>query len=216
MKTQELRMCIEKIKNEMNTLLKTGNVKEVVQRVGKQEYDSILMKDNQLMILMLVCSIWAVETRIGVAKTFLKKVHSLVELETMYTNLKYYCRRFENDMPDEYLLEGIEYILDKGFSGVAVYSVIEVQTWKAEENTLKIVRYLKAVEALETAILLLQMAIMKHNKNADLLLELADCWLLLSNWKQAHDILKKIEEPSDEVIEIMKELEEVLGDESIK
>lgn len=211
MKAQELHSCIEEIKDEMNELLEAGNVKEVVQWIGKQEHDDVLMKDNQLMILMLVCSIWAVETRIGVVETFLEKAHNLAELETLYTNLKYYCRRFENDMPDEYLLEGIEYILEKVFSGVAVYSVIEVQTWKAEENTLRIVKYLKAVEAVETAILLLQMAIMKYNKNTDLLLELADCWLLLSNWKQAYDILKKIEKPSDEVKEIMKELEEVLG-----
>lgn len=216
MKAQELRICIDELKKEIEKLLEEGNIQEIVLQIGKQKDDYIFMKDNQLMILMLVCSIWSVETQIGVKQTFLEKACSLTELEELYMNLSYYCRRFENDMPQEYLLEGIEYILEKGFSGVAIYSVIEVQTWKTEENALNIARYLKSVDGVETAILLLQMAIMKHNKNNDLLMELADCWLLLGNWKQAQSVLGKIEKPSDEVQEIMKELEEVLGDESIK
>ena len=216
MKAQELRTCIDEMKKEMNHLLEVGNIQEIARQIDKQKNDYVLMKDNQLMILMLVCSIGAVETQIGVRQTFLEKAHNLSGLEDLYTSLKYYCRRFENDMPQEYLLEGIEYIIENSFSGVAIYCVIEVQTWKVEANVLIIARYLKSVEAIETATLLLQMAVMKYNKNEDLLMELADCWILLNNWKQAHSILKKIENSSGEVKEIMNELREALGDENIE
>ncbi len=216
MKLHEMKKCIEESKKEIEGLL--GGVTEdritrVMEVIGRPEVAHCINRDNQLIILRLMCKVWESERNIGDGITFMDDIHNLGELENKYNKLKYYCRRFENDMPEECLLEGIAYILESNISGIAIYSVIEIQTWKKEENILKMAKYLKVNDALTQTVILLQMAVAKYEDNTELIMELADCWLLMKNWKQAKSTLEQIKHPSDDVREIIRNLKEVLKDE---
>ncbi len=216
MKLHEIKNCIEGSKKEIEELLRkdvADRVPKIMDIINRSEVNYCTNRDNQLMTLRMMCKIWESEKNIGDGTTFMDDVHNLKDLEKKYNKLKYYCRRFENDMPQEFWLEGIEYILDNNITGIALYSVIEIQTWKKEENILKIAKYLKVNEAMIQAVIMLQMAVAKYEKNSELIMELADCWLLMKNWKQAKNILEKLEHPSKEVQEIIRNLEEVLKDE---
>ena len=79
----------------------------------------------------------------------------------------------------------------------------------------KLARYLKQGNALMTALIMLQVATRKYDKSEELLLELADAWISLNQWKQAYDTLQRIENPSEEVEDLIKSLEEVIGDEKL-
>ena len=215
---QEVRSCIDENKQKLNELLKGSGeerILEIIKLLNDSELKKVIARDNQLMILSSICSMWAVEKKIGDKRTFLDNVHSLEEAEELYTNIKYYCRRFEYNMSEEYLLEGIEYIEKNQITGVALYSIMEIQTKTPAKNMVKLAKYLKQGNNLMTALIMLQVAEKKYDKEEELLLELADTWIALNQWKHAYQTLQKVEKPSEDIQEIISSLKEVLGNEGI-
>lgn len=219
MKLQEAKIYIEEIKKEIEEVFCSSSEKkeiDLVKIIQRPDVKKVISKDNQLMTLSLTASIWIEEKKRGYNQTIFCGVDSLAMLEELYINLKYYCRRFEYDsMPEEELREGISFVIKQSISGVALFNTVMVQTWKRENNILKIAQHLKEEGQLVTATILLQQAVEHYEKNETLLIELADCWLEGQQWEQAYETLKKIENPSKDIEDIIMNLEEALEDENI-
>lgn len=214
---QEMRSCIEESKRKINELLRMpeeNNIFEIIKILNDSEVKRVITRDNQLMILSSICSMWSIEKKIG-ERTFFDNIYSLEDAEKKYTNMKYYCRRFEYNMPEVYLVEGVEYIENKNISGVALYSIMEIQTKEPADNMVKMAQYLKKYNILSTVLIMLQMAVKKYDKNTELLLELADTWISIGQWRYAYDTLQKIEQPNEDIREIIRNLEEVLDNEKV-
>ncbi len=218
MKLEEMKEYIGKIKNEIEEAMQSSSENkeiELVKIIKRPGIEKIIARDSQLLAFEYICKIWIAEKTYGYAETILSNIHSLGELEELYTNLKYYCRRFEYDaMPDEELQEGIWFIVNNRISAVALFGIVEEVTRKKEENLLRLAQFLKIEGQLIMAAVLLQQAVNKYEKNEELIIELADCWLEAQQWQRAYDTLKKIEKPSKDIEEIILNLEEVLGDEN--
>lgn len=217
MRLQEKKLYIEKIKQDIEEILSMrgeDKVKNILEIVNKEDVKKIVMKDNQLMILSFACSIWAAEKAMDLKSTIFTKVFCLKDLESLYIDLKFFCRRFEYDVPEEHLLEGIKYIIKNNISGVALYSIVEVQLIKKRETILKIVRNLKVNRQMIVAVTMIQLALKKYENDEELIMEFADIYIMLQQWKQAYEILNRIERPSGEMKELILNLKEVINDES--
>ncbi len=218
MSLQEVKQSIENVKQEIDEILEKKDENrelEIIRILNRPEVKLIVAKDNQLLTLSKIYSIWLAERKFGCTDYLFDRFKSLNEAEDIYMNLKYYCRRFEYDMPEEYLWESIEYIKEKNITGIALYNIVMVETWKKERILLELAHYLKVHKQLLTATVMLQFAVKQYDKNKKIIMELADCWIEGQQWEQAYLTLKKIQKPSPEVKEIITELEEVVCNESL-
>lgn len=220
MENSQVKENIQDIKKEINEVFKFASdnrEKELINMIKRLDVRKAVARDKQLQIFEQVCRISAVEMAYRNITSILKLVDNLDMLEELFLNVLYYCRRFEYlEMPVEELDEGVCFFAENNISGVALFSFVEIGTVKKEDNLIRIAQFLKREGQLIRAVLMLQLAVSKYEKNEDILMELADCWLVAKQWKKAYDVLKRIEKPSKEIKEIIVSLEEVLEDESIK
>ena len=206
----EIKKCIEKL------LASSENKEAELQKVIRQpKLKDFIVRDEELLILTKMCDIEIVENALGCKEKIFDNVFSLADAQSIYTNLKYFCRRFEYNMPEEILLEGIEYMVNNQITGAALFYVMQNETEQKEQNIVVLSQYLQACGQVYTATVLLQRALCQYEQNAELLVQLADCWMEARQWEQAYRTLKKIVAPSYEIEEIIANLEEVMGYENI-
>lgn len=190
-------------------------IDELKKVIADPKFSIFTAWDTQLMLLIKCYQICLAEKKYGEKQTILHGISSLDQMEKLYTELKFIVLRFENNMPEEFLQEGIEYIRENHISGIALFQIIKLETWKRAQNTLKLAKALKQAGMLMTATVLLYLAAKSYESNKGIIMELADCWMEGKQWKQAYDTLKQIKKPSKEIKEIMEELEKVVGYETV-
>ncbi len=191
------------------------SIKELIRfLVNSREYQRIKTKDNQLLALDCFCAVWLEEKKqlepLGIYEDIFIGVNSLEDVESKYLDIKYAALRIENEVPLEYCEEAIDSLIEQKISGIAIYKVVVSETMKRISNILKLSSWLKEKGMILTAIQLLQNFLDNYKENDDILLELADCWIIGQQWKQAHECLMKIEKPNEDVLELIKEIEKVI------
>lgn len=217
LETQYKELC--RIKEEINAQLsrldREGIKDLILQQVKDPIRKKLSAKDNQLLMLGFFCQIWIEEQRkleaYGLQSTILEGITSLEAVEEKYMAIKFALLRLETPMPDCYYEEGVEDLLHRRITGVALHRFIREETWKREENTLKLSQMLKERGEYMTAVLLLQEAVDSYPKGQNLLWELADCWIQGREWQQAYQCLNKISNPDQEVQAILEVLKEQIG-----
>lgn len=218
MKIQDKYKELVQLKKEINKKLSRNGFQEIKELMlwlaNSNSYQNLKTKDNQLIALECFCNIWLEEKKqleqLGIHEDVFNMVTSLEDVERKYSAIKYCALRIENNMPEEYCDWALAELIDYKISGIAMAQIIISETYKRKQNIVELSRYLKERQQLVTAVTLLQQALKTYEKEGDLLLELADCWMIGQQWKQAYEILKQIEKPDEEIQGLIKELEKVI------
>lgn len=221
MKQEEQYKKLIELKEEINTRLVDldfDKIKELLLWLaGNRDYFKLKSTDNQLEALEFLKSIWLEEKKYinefemqGDAFT---GVNSLRTVECRYLKAHFYILRLENDMSEETCMQSVQELIVEKYSALFLFSIIVRETEMIENNIIKLGRILKKQNDLVRSIGLLKLGVEKYPKNDELILELADCWITAQQYAVAYEYLKKIENPDNEVVELLIELEKVLKNE---
>lgn len=217
MKIEEQYKNLVELKKEINCRLQNLDfykIKDLILWLAKSEmYKKLKYKDNQLIALETFVSIWLQEKQnvdaFEMQGDIFYGVSSLGEVESKYLDAKFLIFRLENEVPYEYCIEGVRKILHSRFSAYAMYVIIMKESCSREKNIIELAGLFKEENELVKAIGLLQKALENFENNDEMLLELADCWLSSRQWQRACECLERIENPDDEIRDIMNELKKV-------
>lgn len=207
-----------RLKEEINQRLKVGTdfekIKELMLYLAQDKaYFKLKVKDNQLFMLALFFDIWMREKRklpdLGVETDIFYKVSSLNDVEQKYQRIKYYGLRIENSVPDDYIEQAFEWLIEDRVSGIAIGTIVRKETTKREQNILHIAQYLRRGGDSLNALLLMQYANEKFPGQEKLLLEEADIWLEGQHFERVLELLSQIENPSMQTKGLIEELRQV-------
>lgn len=190
-------------------------IKELILYLAKsEEYQKLKGKDNRLSMLDQFCSIWMREKKnleaLGIHSDIFDGISSLNDVEEKYLTIKFGVLRLEKGMPGEYCRQFAEEVIRRRISGVALFAILMRETGKRKSNCLKLARFLKAEGQTVTALTFLQEAERTFAGSEELLLELADCWLVGRQYQAAFECLQRIGNPDREIRELLMELKGIL------
>ena len=213
-KYEEL-LALKKELNERLSNLNFEKIKELIIWLAKSKsYQRVKEKDNQMIILDLFCSVWLEEKKklepMGIHEDIFCDVKSLEDMEKKYLAIKYCALRLENNIPEIYCEQAVNKLIDLKVSGIAIGRIIITETYKRENNIICMAQWMKMKQQMITAIILLQYGEKFYERDRNILLELADCWIAGQQWQQAYVCLEKIDKPEEVELDLMKELEKVL------
>lgn len=223
MNIKEQYRHLEIIKEEVNILLHhldRERLKELTLRFAKSGILSRLFwRDNQLCMLNRFCTIWLCEQKklsgLGIEQNIFEGIDSLEKVEDKYLSIKFGMLRIELPMPEEYCNEALQYLTENKISGIAIFYIIKNEISKKEKITVDLSKRLMQRGECVTAAILLQEAEETFPGNREILMALSDCWKLGMQWEQARECLLRIKTPTEEVLQLAKELEKVIKDENI-
>lgn len=207
-----------RLKKEINQKLQKGTgfggIKELMLYLVKDKaYFKMKVKENQMIMLECFLNIWLREKKklpdLGVETDIFYKVSSLDDIEQKYQRIKYCGLRIENAVPDDYVEQALEQLVEDRVSGMAIGRIIVEETEKREENILYIAQYLRRRGDSLNALLLMQYANETFPGQEKLLLEEADIWLEGQQFEKTLELLSQIENPSLQVKGLIKELRQV-------
>lgn len=216
---EELQLLVK----EINQRLEGSNfekIKDLIFWLAKSEiYQKLKVKENMLIDLDFFCDIWLEEkkqlTVFGIQDDIFYGINSLADIERKYQIIKYSGLRVENQVPDFLCEEIVDELIEYRVSGIAISKIIISGTYKREENILKIAQILKEKNQIITANILLSESLKVYPENDNMLMELAECWMIGQQWKQALECLKKIKQPEMEILELIEMLEKGIEHENI-
>lgn len=223
MNIKEQYRNLEEINAEINALLQhldREKIKELILTFAKPGILSRLFwRDNQLSMLNCFCTIWLSEQKklsgLGIKQNIFDGIDSLEKIEDKYLSIKFAMLRLELPMPEEYCNEVLQYLTENKISGVALFYIIKNEISKKEKITVDLSKRLMQRGECVTAAILLQEAEEMFPGNREILMALSDCWKLGMQREQAYKCLLKIKKPTEEVLQLEKELEKVIEDENI-
>lgn len=207
-----------RLKEEINQRLKTETgfekIKELMLYLAQDKaYSKLKVKENQMIMLDCFFNIWLREKKklpdLGVETDIFYKVFSLDDVEQKYQRIKYCGLRIENAVPDDYIEQALEWLIEDQVSGMAIGAIIVKETEKREQNILYIAQYLRRRGDSLNALLLMQCANETFPGQEKLLLEEADIWLEGQQFERVLELLSQIEKPSLQIKGLMEELRQV-------
>lgn len=220
MKLEQQYQELLRLEKEINQRLKNGTafyqIKELMLYLaGDQVYLKLKGKDNQLIMLECFFNIWLKEKKklpdLGIEADIFYGVLSLNDVEQKYQKIKYCGLRIENKVPDEYIRQALNWLMEDQVSGMAIGQIVARETKEKEENILQIEQCLRRDEQVLNALLLIQYANEAFPGQEKLLLEEADIWLEGQQFQKALELLFQIEKPSLQTKKLTEELQQVTG-----
>ena len=218
MRIVEKYRVFQQIQAKINEKLENNtfeDVKELQLWLAKSsDYQRLKNEENSLIMLERFCKIWIEEKKniliSSNGEDIFEKINNLDQLGEKYLDIKYLVLKIENGVPIEYVQAGIEKIVNWNVSGLAVGTIINQESKDREKNALKCAELLMCHGELIRAIELLQYSQENISSIEDFFLQEADCWIQGKQWETALQCLKKIEQPNREIIELIKDLEQVV------
>lgn len=220
MRLEQQYQELVRLKREINQRLNKGTdfqkIKELMLYLAQDlAYSKLKLKENQLIMLECFFNIWLQEKKklpdLGVKTDIFYKIASLNDVEWKYQRIKYCGLRIENVVPEKYIEQAIEWIIEDKVSGIAIGKIIVFETQNKQNNLLSIARCIRERGDSFNALLILQYANETFPGWEKLLLEEADIWLDGGQHRKALEILGKIENPTSEIRELITELQQVAG-----
>lgn len=218
MKLEEQCRELFRLKEVINQRMIKGNdfqtIKELWQYlVVEESYHKLKKRDNQLAILDFFLNIWIKEkqtlTNFGIDEDIFDQVTNLDDIEKKYQKIYYCGLRVENAVPDKYIEQALNWLLEDRVSGVAIGRIVAAQTTKKEENLLYFAQYMKRNRNTLHALLILQYANEVFEGNEKLSVEEADIWIAGEQYESALNVLQRIDEPSQDIKEVIMKLQQV-------
>ena len=136
------------------------------------------------------------------------------QAEQKYLRLNHGLWRIEQDLSYERCMEVIEYIRENEISMLFVAWLVYTNLEEQEKTFLRLAELMSETNLIE-AVRLLSHGLMVLEGNQNLLVQQANYLLELQLWNQALTTLKKIEEPTEEVKDIMTMLDNLVSEASV-
>lgn len=209
---------LTKLKDEINSRLNNLDFNKIksllIFLAGNQMYKKLLYKDNQLMYLDFFQQVWISEKKktslYGYENDIFWNIDSLETIEKKYLSIMFLSIRIEQEMPDEYLLPKVKELVKQHVSGIAICNIVVRECHDREKVICEFAHILQEIKQISIAKCLLYEGLEMFQKNEEMLLELASCWLDEGQFVQAYRCLTEIENPNENVSELIKELERVI------
>lgn len=207
-----------RLKKEINQRLRKGTdfeeIKELMLYLARDKaYFKLKAKENQIIMLDVFFYIWLREKKklpdLGVETDIFYKASSLDDVERKYQRIKYCGFRIENGVPDDYIEQALEWLIEDRVSGIAIGTIFVRETKEKAENILHIEQHLRQRGDSLNALLLMQYANERIPGQEKLLLEEADIWLEGQQYERVLELLTQIEKPSLQIKGLMEELRQV-------
>ncbi|MCM1126811.1 MAG: crossover junction endonuclease [Lachnospiraceae bacterium] len=218
MKLKQQYKELLQLKKEINQRLEKGTgftqIKDLMLYLAQDKaYSKLKGKENQLIMLDCFLNLWLREKKrlpdLGIKADIFYKVSSLDDVEQKYQRIKHCGLRIENAVPNDYIEQALEWLIEDRISGMAIGTIIVKETKKREENVIYIARCLRQKADSINALLLIQYANEAFPGQEKLLLEEADIWLEGNQFERALEAIEKIEKPSSQVEKLTNELRKV-------
>lgn len=185
---KELYNKMLELKALVNAKLSDGSfeaIRDLIKMLDESEvYPILLEKDTQLSMLDIFLGIWLDEKRelsaLGIASDIMTDVSDLDALEDKYHTISLSILRFENNMPEEYLNEAIDRIIDQDISGIALYKILKIDTIDHVNNVIKVSTALRARKEYIRDMFFVRLAVSEYPNDPNVVAQLG---LLLSEFE---------------------------------
>jgi len=210
----ELRDRIHGTKTLINQLLREGThdaYDRIYQICNAEDYGIQLTSDNDLIVMKLVSTVWKGETAY-LDQTVYSHINlnneqePILQLRDLYTDLKLFLFRIENQLPEKFTEESIHFILQERISGDFLYFTAA----ESMENPEGILLYLgkKLVEVKEYAKAARIYALIKtysaEKDNTEVIIAQTRMYIEIGNYAQAYTCLMEVKEANAEIEQLMK------------
>lgn len=179
----------------------------------ENKYNATMRKKEELFMLREMLKCWQYERQMGTACIF-NNIDNVQQAEQKYLRLNHGLWRIEQDLSYERCMEAIEYIRENEISMLFVAWLVYTNLEEQEKTFLKLAELMSETNLIE-AVRLLSHGLMVLEGNQNLLVQQANYLLELQLWDQALTTLKKIEEPTEEVKDIMMMLDNLVSEASV-
>ena len=178
---EELYNKMLEFKAYVNAQLLDGSfeaIRDLIRNIDSNElYPVLLEKDTQLSMLDIFLGIWLDEKRelssLGFNNDILTNLHSLDELEDRYHIISLGILRLENNLPEDKCEEAINNFISLDISGIALFTVLKIDTIKRIENVIKLSNRLRAHKEYIRDMYLLKRAIAEFPGDKEIMTEMS-------------------------------------------
>lgn len=173
-------------------------------------YETVIANTTSFAILWEMLQCWHLASEVGKSLVF-KDVSNLKEAEKKYLSVKHCMWRIEKNCSDERCQEAVDELCEKKVSKVLIARVICASLQKHEEVFLKLSHYMKQNSIMD-AIEILSYGLLFYTHNKSLLLQKADYLMELGLWQEVLKTLKQIDNPEEAILEMIENLQNMLGE----
>ncbi len=172
-------------------------------------YDLVIKRNSDLGIIKEMIYLWK-EINILNDNGLFTGVHNIEEAERRYLRTKHILWRIENDCDYDACMSGMQELLADNISCAFMAWQIKANLSKKRDMYLKLSEYLWNINPTR-GLEMISYGLFDFPEDVDMLMYKANYLLELQCYKEALDTLKVIREPSEEITEIIGELEAALG-----
>lgn len=218
MKVAEIQAAVQERETQLEELFRAGagegeeRRRPLMEAVFAPQTQRLLRYSDTLYYLTGLCRVAGQEELCGRTQTVLDSLTHIAQAGERYTDLCFLLWRLENDIPPQEWPFGMAYVREHGISGVALLELAERETREKERNLEKAARLLQQEGMLREAIELLLQATVRYPENETLRILLAQGWLSGGEYRQALVTLQQLQDPPEEVRQLLQTLEQVLKD----
>lgn len=203
---------IKKLKEIVDSLLaeKSDEAYEQLYLILRQpEHEAILRKSEPLGILREMVERWKVESQRGTSCIF-HEITNLEQAECVYLSIKHGLWRIEQELSLEKCIPFVQKMSQKHQSRYLIAWIAYANLKEPERVLACLGNYMmqyNVVSALEV----LSYGLLLFPNSSDILLQKAQSLMDLDMWQEALKTLKQIDKPSEEINQIIVELEEAIN-----
>jgi|GEM_PF-5171564 len=178
---EELYNKMIEFKEYANVQLSVGTfeaIRDLIRTIDADDnYRELCERDTQISMLDIFLGIWLDEKKelspLGISSDILTNLHSLKELEDRYHIISLGILRLENDLPEDKCEEAIDNFINLDVSGIALYTVLKIDTVKRIDNVIKLSNRLRERGEYIRDMYLLKRAIADYPGDKDIMTEMS-------------------------------------------
>lgn len=175
------------------------------------QYETTLKKTTELGVIREMLECWKMETENGNSNSnILTDIKNLEDAEYKYLSVKHCLWRIEMQLGYEKCIEMVSMLCQQKTSKLFIAWNIRSNMRDREFIFAQLAKYMQEINPAD-AIELLSYGLLFYPNHQELLLQRADCLMELGLWEEVLKTLQQIENPGEDIIEMMKELKGALG-----
>ena len=171
------------------------------------KYENVIKKAKELLIVYEMINCWNIKKELNL----FADIKSIKEAEHKYLRIKYGLWRIESGIKEDKCKEAVYQMYENQDSIFLIASIIKNNLKNYEKVFIITSQYMREYSMVKS-IELLSYGTIFYPENKNIALQLANCFMEIGMWDRVLESLQKIIDPDEEIIELMKEIENVLGE----
>ena len=206
-----IAMQRQELRERADLLLSQGTeaaYKELYEILSDKIYETTIDKTTDLNVLYVLADIWHGEAQIGISCIF-DDVESVQQAEQKYLKIKHGLWRIEQGLSREKCMEAVDTMRSQSVSKFFIAKMICSSLKEQEDTILKVAKLMAEFSLLE-AVEMLTYGLLFWEDSSKLLIQKADYLIQLNLFEEALKVLQTIEEPTEEIKNLIEKLSAVL------